>query len=115
MDWTALTEKVRSEHLQDSVGLHENAPTTMRVCRVIGGMGVIVCKGDRVRHLIRDRANNHLEAKRAQDGHKFVVEIRHRARRERHGLGGPLTRSDEEAMLNEVEINAEDPAAIRDR
>src|SRR5262249_48184441 len=78
-------------------------------------MRVIVCEGDGVRHLIRDGVDDHLDAESMYDGHKFLVEICHRAWCERHGLSDPLARADEEAVINEVEINREGPTAIRDR
>src|SRR5215471_19614492 len=78
-------------------------------------MRVIVCKGDGVLHLIWDRVNDHLDAEHAQDGHAFLVEVRDRAWRERHGLDGSITRGDEEAVINKVEINREGPTGIRDR
>src|SRR5262245_62707770 len=78
-------------------------------------MRVIVGKGNGVLHLIRDGAHDHLDAERAQEGHEFVVEVRHRAWRQRHGVDGPLIRGEAELVINEVEINGEGPTAIRDR
>src|SRR5215467_1909786 len=78
-------------------------------------MRVIVGEGDGVLHLIRDSADDHLDAERTQDGHAFLVEVRDRAWRERHGFDGPITRGDAEVVRNEVEINGEGPTAIRNR
>ena len=50
-----------------------------------------------------------------QDGHAFLVEVRHRAWREGHGFDGPLTRGDAEAVINEVELHGAGPTAIRNR
>src|SRR6266581_3512749 len=78
-------------------------------------MRVIVGEGDGVRHLIRDGADDHLNAERTQEGHEFVVEVCHRAWRERHGVDAPLTRGDAEVVRNEVEVNGEGSTAIWDR
>src|SRR4030095_6284436 len=78
-------------------------------------MGVIVGEGDRMVQPIRDGADDHLDAERAQEGHEFVVEVCHRTWRERHGVDAPLTRGDAEVVRKEVELHGEGPTAIRDR
>ena len=50
VDRTALADKVRAVALQDHVNLYQNAPEALGIDGIIGGMYLILIKGDGILH-----------------------------------------------------------------
>src|SRR5579884_1080015 len=118
LDRATLADKVRAVLLHDGVRLHQDAPEAIGVDGVIGGMHFILITGDGVLHFARQRVDLDLDAKRAQGGHKLLVETSDGTWNQWHGFRGPITGENEEVMIDEVKLHLKDPALLptnRDR
>jgi hypothetical protein len=74
---------------------------------VIGGVVLIFIKRGSVVELLGLSMDAHLDSQRAQAGHVFAVEIRHRARNQREIPFLAFARSNRELVRDKVELHVE--------
>jgi hypothetical protein len=115
VDRADLAEKARAEPLEHPVDLEEDAPEAKGGIRIVGGMHPVLTEWDRVRQLVRAAVDSHADVKLGERRHQRVVEVGNRLRREREAALLAGTGLDQQRMVDEVEIDLERPALVRDR
>lgn len=109
MHGTDLAEEPRTKLRADAVGLYESAPKSLHRGSVVGRVLVILVKGDSVWDLHGHGPDMCFQIQCPQSRHDFGVEVGDGARDERECFGPAITGSDDERVVDEIEVELESP------
>ena len=115
MDGARLPQKAGAKELEDAIDLHKRAPEAMGSGGVIGRVGAVLRKADRVRHLVRHLVDDDRDADAVEKIDQPTMEIGNRLRLERKLPCVASAGARDEAVADEVELDLEDFVADRDR
>jgi hypothetical protein len=115
VDGTRLADESGLERTHQAVRLQQAAPEQLDVARVVGGMLLVRLEGDGLGDLDRSRRDPNVDPEASQPGHELAVEPCDRLRLERHRERAALAIRDQQAMIDEVEVDLEPAAAVRNR
>ena len=108
MDRARLAEEAAAEELEDAIGLDERAPETMGRGAVVGSVGAVERKADRVGNLVRCFVDRYRDAEPVQEIDDPTMEGGNSLRRERKRPFLATAGASEEAVADEVELDLED-------
>jgi hypothetical protein len=92
VDRAALSEKAAAKDLHDPIGLHQDAPESIGVFRVVASMLLVPVEANRVGHLIRLDRDPHGKIEPLHLRHQLGVEARDRLRPQRQPAGPAVAR-----------------------
>ncbi len=115
VDGAALPEEPGAELLQQPVRVPEEPEPLPDRRLVVGSVRAVLVEGDRIGDLPRLEVDLHVDPERREEIHELPVEVRDRARRERHGAPSPVVGLDREPVIHEVEGDLEAPRLEGDR
>src|SRR5882724_8456135 len=75
MHRTALSTKTRAEFLKHTIALHENAPESIRVFRVVGMVLFILIQRNRILNLVRHGVDSHGQIEILESSHQRPVKV----------------------------------------
>src|SRR5437762_1949827 len=83
MHGAGLAQEAGAELLENAVRGDENLPEPADGFGIVGGVNLVLVKGNRIGNFHRHFPNADLDARRMQNAHERVVKIGHRSREER--------------------------------
>jgi hypothetical protein len=115
MHGAGLADEARTEFLADRVHGHEKPPEAIRVFGIIGPMLRILVEPDWIRNLDRHGPDLRRNLQRRESRHELAVEIGDASWRELNGSRLTAAGDDPEYVIDEIELDLENPQAARDR
>ena len=115
MDRAALATKFRAEFLEDAVGLQENAPETIRVFGIVGGVFVVLIERNGVLHFVRRRGEVRFDVQLPQSAHNGTIKLRDALRHERNYLQPAVAHEHSQIMRDEIESDFKNARTAWDR
>ena len=115
MDGADLADEAGPKFRQHPACLHQDTPAPLRVFGIIGRMLQILFEWCSVFHFDRRRPYFHTNPQRSQGGHRFLIELSHRALREANGPDAAITGFDAQRVIEEIEFHFERTILVRHR
>jgi hypothetical protein len=115
MDRADLAQEGAAEELQDTIGLDEREPESMRGVGVIARVNGVIGKGDGIRYFVRRLVDRDFDAHPFQKNGYTVIEVGDALRFERKRLELPIAVPRNKPMVVEIEFDVEDFVAEWDR
>src|SRR5262245_24466759 len=110
---TAFTHKTRCELLKHPITLNQYPPKPVGSITIVGGMFMVLGKGNRIGHLIWFCLDLYFYCQSPQRLHHLSVEVSHGTRRQRYTLYRAVACLNDQSMVDEVEIYLERAIAVR--
>jgi hypothetical protein len=110
-----LAQEVRAELAHHGVGLQQLPPEQVGSLGVVGGVLVVLGEGDGRVDLVGSSLDRRLDAQRVQRCHRPGVELSHRHRLQPDAPCAAVAAADQQAVVDEVELDVEGPGPVRDR
>src|SRR5205085_6300210 len=85
--------------------LQQDAPETVRVCWIVGGVRFVFLEWDRGIDFVRRRGEMSFDAQVAESAHDRAVKLRHRLRHERNYLESAIAADHTQFVRDEIEAN----------
>src|SRR5882724_10709681 len=105
-----LADEARTEFTEDAVCDQENPPEPGRILTIIGCMLSIAIKSNGIGNFDRHAPDLYINAERCQRGREILVEISHRAWRQRNRRIGAFTGLYDQVVMQKIELYLEDAA-----
>src|SRR5580704_18015214 len=113
MHGAAFSDEVTTKLFEDRIGLRQDVKEASHIFRIVGSVLNILLEGDWVRNFYRHGPDFHRNAQPSQSSHEFLVEIRHRTRRERNQLIRTLAGSNAQLVIKKIELDLKDATIKR--
>jgi hypothetical protein len=108
----ALAGEAAAKPLKYLIGPGQDSPAPVGVIRLVGPVLVILGEREGVFHLGRDRPNPDLEAELTQQCGILSIKIGDRPRCQGESPGSAFGGSDQQVVIDEVQLDLEGPIAI---
>src|SRR5437588_11536084 len=108
MDRAAFAAETRAEFFEDAVTLREHAPKAPGVLGIIGAMGLVLVKRNRVRQLVRQAVDRDAESQLCERIHGFMVKGGNGLRPQLQNPDGAVALQDAQFVIDEIEMYFED-------
>src|SRR6202035_5445051 len=114
MNGTVLADKAGAKVFEDFMGADQNSPEAVCVFWIVRCALCILIERDGVGNFNRHLPDFHMNVERLQTSHELVVKIGDRFWRKRHFSFRVLAGSNQQLVMDEVELNLEDSSVEGD-
>src|SRR5579859_689289 len=111
----AFADKSRSKHLKDLIHRHQDAPKSVRVCRIIGSMLLVPIKRNRIGDFNRHVPDFYIKAEPSERTHKLLIEVGNRAWVQPYTLHLSRIGLDGKTVVNKIKLNLKNVVSVWNR
>src|SRR5580704_975647 len=113
MHRTGLSDKARAKLFEHFIAAYQNPPEPVGILRIVGSMLGVLIERNRIRDFDRHLPDFHGNPKRPQCSHEIAVKPGNRLRRQGERHGSIITGSNDQLVMEEIELYFEIAPRVR--